>query len=175
MDDVPANLTSLEVILAGLGCSVHAASSGDQALRLLLRERFAVMLLDVQMPGMDGYEVARHARMHSATRELPIIFLTAHCQDNAESLRLGYDCGAVDFLFKPLNRDVLRSKVRIFAQLYTSRRELADANLRLEAANAKLLALADEEAVAVKALRQANDELTLAYRDAQSARRNLDS
>jgi two-component system, NtrC family, sensor kinase len=139
VDDVPANLVSLEALLEVLGCEVTTASSGDQALRLLLRREFAVMLLDVQMPLMDGYEVARHARMNPATREVPIIFLTA-THNSPENVLRGYGSGAVDFLFKPINPDVLRSKVRIFLELYSGRRQLADANQRLEQQNRELAA-----------------------------------
>ena len=165
VDDVPANLLSLSVVLEGLGCRIEHARSGEEALKLLLRETFAVMLLDVRMPGMDGFEVARHTRMHSQTRDLPIIFLTAAAGDPEESQRLAYDCGAVDFLRKPVNREALRSKVKVFVELYTARRELADANERLEQANAKLLALADAEAASSSALRQAHDDLGSAYRE----------
>lgn len=163
VDDVPANLLALEVLLEGLPCEVQMARSGMEALSLLLRETFAVMLLDVRMPGMDGYEVARHARMQSSSRDLPIIFMTAE-SPTEEHLKLGYDAGAVDYLFKPVSREILRGKVRVFVELYESRRELAQANARLEAANTKLLELVDEEAAAASALRQANDELGSAFR-----------
>jgi CheY-like chemotaxis protein len=170
VDDVRANSLALEVQLQGLDCTLLCADSGSNALGLLLRESFAVMLLDVRMPGMDGYEVARHVRMHPDTRRLPIIFMTAASPDANDDLRLGYDAGAVDFLFKPINRHVLRSKVRVFLELYCSRRELADANQRLEHANARLLGLVDAEATAARALRQANDDLGIACRDLRAAR-----
>lgn len=173
VDDVRANSLALEVLLHDLECSLETAKSGDAALSLLLRETFAVMLLDVRMPGMDGYEVAHLVRMHSATRELPIIFMTAQSPDASEQLRLGYDAGAVDFLFKPVNGQVLRSKVKVFLDLYRSRRELHEANARLESTNAKLLALIDAEAAASKALRQANHDLGLAYRDLRASQRQL--
>jgi CheY-like chemotaxis protein len=165
VDDVPANLLSLSAVLEGLGCGIERARSGDEALELLLRETFAVMLLDIRMPGMDGFEVARQARMHSQTRDLPIIFLTAAAGDPEESQRLAYDCGAVDFLRKPVDREALRSKVKVFIELYAKRRELADANERLEQANAKLLALVEAEATSASALRQAHDDLGTAYRE----------
>jgi CheY-like chemotaxis protein len=173
VDDVRANSLALEVQLQGLDCSLLSADSGGVALSWLLRESFAVMLLDVRMPGMDGYEVARHVRMHAATRQLPIIFMTAASPDANDDLRLGYDAGAVDFLFKPINRQVLRSKVRVFLELYCSRRDLADANQRLEQANARLLGLVDAEAAAARALRQANDDLGIAYRGLRAARSQL--
>jgi two-component system, sensor histidine kinase and response regulator len=173
VDDVRANSLALEVQLQGLDCTTLCADSGSSALSLLLRESFAVMLLDVRMPGMDGYEVARHVRMHAATRQLPIIFMTAASPDASDDLRLGYDAGAVDFLFKPINRQILRSKVRVFLELYCSRLELAEANQRLEQANARLLGLVDAEAAAARALRQANDDLGIAYRGLREARSQL--
>ena len=173
VDDVPANLVSLAVLLEGLGCHIERARSGDEALRFLLRETFAVMLLDVRMPGMDGFEVARHVRMHAQTRELPIIFLTAAMTDLDESQRLAYDFGAVDFLLKPINREVLRSKVSVFVELYTKRRELADANERLQQANAKLLALAEAEATSSRVLRQAHDDLGARYRQLRESQAEL--
>jgi two-component system NtrC family sensor kinase len=137
VDDVPANLVAVEALLDELGCEVVCANSGENALRLLLRQKFAVMLLDVQMPDMDGYEVARHVRMNSATREIPIIFLTA-THNSQENVLEGYGSGAVDFLFKPLNPDVLRSKVRIFLELNIGRQKLADANALFEQKNLEL-------------------------------------
>ena len=143
VDDVAANLVAAEALLDGLGCDVVKSSSGENALRLLLKREFAVMLLDVQMPEMDGYEVARHVRMNSATRDIPIIFLTA-THNSPENVLQGYGSGAVDFLFKPLNPDVLRSKVRIFLELYAGRRQLADANVKLEQNHAELRAAYDD-------------------------------
>jgi two-component system, NtrC family, sensor kinase len=158
VDDVEANLVALRALLEGSGCTVTSASSGNQALRLLLRHEFAVMLLDVQMPEMDGYEVARHARMIPATRDVPIIFLTA-THDSEENMLRGYGSGAVDFLFKPIDADVLRSKVRVFLELYQGRRELADANQKLETKNTNL--------------HQANEQLQAAYRELQAAQAQL--
>jgi two-component system NtrC family sensor kinase len=172
VDDVEANLVALRALLDGTGCSVTSASSGNQALRLLLRNEFAVILLDVQMPEMDGYEVARHARMIPATRDIPIIFLTA-THDSEENVLRGYGSGAVDFLFKPIDADVLRSKVRVFLELYSGRRQLADANLKLEVKNKELQALAEAEAGIASNLRVAHDELQTAYRELQATQAQL--
>ena len=172
VDDVDANLVALRALLENLGCTVTSANSGNQALRSLLRQPFAVMLLDVQMPEMDGYEVARHARMIPATRDVPIIFLTA-THDPEEHVLRGYGSGAVDFLFKPIDADVLRSKVRIFLELYSGRRQLADANQKLEAKNAQLRALAEMEAGVAASLRRANEELQTAYSDLQATQAQL--
>jgi two-component system sensor histidine kinase/response regulator len=137
VDDTPANLVALQALLAELPCEVVIAESGNEALKQLLRREFAVVLLDVQMPEMDGYEVARHARENPKTREVPIIFLTAGRQTEQGTLR-GYGSGAVDFLFKPVDAVILRSKVRIFLELYLSRRRLSDALAELEQANEAL-------------------------------------
>jgi signal transduction histidine kinase len=125
VDDMDANLLALEGQLANLGCELIRAKSGNEALRHLLKREFAVMLLDVQMPEMDGYEVARLARENPSTRDVPIIFVSALHQTE-ENLLLGYGSGAVDFLFKPVNPQILRGKVRVFLDLYVSRRGLAD-------------------------------------------------
>jgi signal transduction histidine kinase len=125
VDDVEANLVALCALLDDMDCELVRASGGNEALRQMLKREFAVMLLDVQMPGMDGFEVAQHARSHPSTREVPIIFLTA-THENEQGMLRGYGTGAVDFLWKPLNPDVLRAKVRVFLDLYLSRRRLAD-------------------------------------------------
>ena len=139
VDDVEANLVAMEALFEGMACELVMARSGNEALRWLLRREFAVMLLDVQMPEMDGYEVARYARQNPATRDVPVIFLTAANRDEDRVLR-GYGSGAVDFLFKPINPKILRSKVGVFLELYNSRREVSDGKLALERAYADLKA-----------------------------------
>jgi two-component system, sensor histidine kinase and response regulator len=131
VDDVEANLIALEAQLGNMGCDLVRAMSGNEALRELLKREFAVMLLDVQMPEMDGYEVATYARENPATRDVPIIFVTAMLETEEKVLR-GYGTGAVDFLFKPVNPYVLRSKVQVFLDLYSSRRKVADSALARE-------------------------------------------
>ena len=123
VDDVEANLVALEAQLANLDCDIVRARSGNEALRQLLRREFAVMLLDVQMPEMDGYEVARLARDNRSTRDMPIVFVTAG-HETEESLSQGYGSGAIDYLFKPINARVLRSKVQVFLELHVGRRRL---------------------------------------------------
>src|SRR4051794_39468034 len=108
VDDVDANLLVLEASLEDIDCELVRASSGNEALRLLLKENFALVLLDVQMPEMDGFEVARLARQNPDTRDVPIIFVTA-MHETEESVLRGYGTGAVDLLFKPVNVAVLRS------------------------------------------------------------------
>jgi two-component system sensor histidine kinase/response regulator len=125
VDDTQANLVALHAVLRDLPCQLVEARSGNEALRQLLKHDFAVILLDVQMPEMDGFEVARYARDNPATREVPIIFLTA-MHSNEDSVLRGYGSGAVDFLLKPINAQVLRGKVQVFLDLWVSRRRLAE-------------------------------------------------
>jgi two-component system, NtrC family, sensor kinase len=172
VDDVEANLVALRALLDGLSCEVVVAKSGNEALRQLLKREFAVILLDVQMPEMDGYEVAHHARENPSTRDIPIIFLTAahHSEDNV--LR-GYGSGAVDFLFKPIDPPILRSKVRVFLELYAQRRQIADAKTALERSNTELRQLADSNAALAEKFRAANEDLEKAYRELQTTQGQL--
>ena len=131
VDDVDANLVAVEALLSDLDCDLVLARSGNAALSALLRREFAVVLLDVQMPEMDGYEVARHSREYHGTRDVPIVFLTA-THNTEENVLRGYGSGAVDFLFKPIDSTILRSKVRVFLDLYNGRRQIADSKRALE-------------------------------------------
>ena len=137
VDDVEANLVALEALLCDFDCDLVLARSGNEALRQLLKREFAVMLLDVQMPIMDGYEVARHAHDNPATSNVPIVFVTA-THDTEDNVLRGYGSGAVDFLFKPINSAILRSKVRVFLDLHSKRLEIADAKRELERTHAEL-------------------------------------
>ncbi len=125
VDDVEANLVALEAQLASLDCDIVRAGSGNEALRQILRREFALILLDVQMPDMDCYEVARLVRDNPRSREVPIVFVTA-MHETEENVLQGYGSGAIDYLFKPVNAYVLRSKVRVFLDLELSRRRLLD-------------------------------------------------
>jgi two-component system sensor histidine kinase/response regulator len=125
VDDVEANLVALEGLLGTLDCELVRTTSGNEALRLLLKYPFAVMLLDVQMPEMDGYEVAYFVRDNPATRHVPIIFVTA-MHETKENVLRGYDSGAFDLLFKPVDPYILRSKVQVFIELYLSRTRLQE-------------------------------------------------
>jgi PAS domain S-box-containing protein len=115
VDDTPENLVSIEAALSGLGEDLVLANSGKEALRHLLNEDFAAILLDVRMPDMDGFETAEMIRSRPRSRQTPILFLTGY--RNEEHLFRGYDLGAVDFLFKPIVPEVLRSKVAVFVDL----------------------------------------------------------
>jgi len=124
VDDTPENLVSLEAALYGLGEELVTAQSGKEALRHLLNNDFAAILLDVRMPEMDGFETAELIRSRPRSRQTPIIFLTGY--KNEEHLFRGYDLGAVDFLFKPIVPEVLRSKVSVFVELGRSSAKLKE-------------------------------------------------
>jgi PAS domain S-box-containing protein len=115
VDDTPDNLVSLEAALDGLGQELVLARSGTEALRHLLDDDFAAILLDVKMPDMDGFQTAELIRSRKRSRHTPILFLTGYRSD--EHLFRGYDLGAVDFLFKPIVAEILRSKVGVFVEL----------------------------------------------------------
>jgi two-component system, sensor histidine kinase and response regulator len=123
VDDVAQNLLAAEALLAAPGICVLTARSGEQALELLLTHDVAVALLDVQMPVMDGFELAELMRGTERTRNVPIIFLTAASEDRLRVFR-GYEAGAVDFLHKPLEAHVLNSKVGVFVKMARQRRSL---------------------------------------------------
>jgi CheY-like chemotaxis protein len=124
VDDRRENLIALEAILQGLPLVLHTADSGERALKKLLTDNYAAILLDAQMPGMDGFETAGHIKQRERTRNIPIIFLTAADYDPRLAFR-GYQAGAVDYLTKPFDPWVLRSKVSVFADLWTAHAELA--------------------------------------------------
>jgi serine phosphatase RsbU (regulator of sigma subunit) len=123
VDDQPANLLALEVTLADLDVSLVKAESGYDALRCLLRDDFAVILMDVRMPGMDGFETAELIRQRKRCQNTPIIFLTAQSDAASEGFR-GYSLGAVDYLVKPIVPGALRSKVSVFAEIFRKTQQI---------------------------------------------------
>jgi CheY-like chemotaxis protein len=125
VDDRAENLLALEAILGGLGLDVVTTTSGEQALKHLLVEKVSLILLDVQMPEMDGYETAAHIKSHPRTQDIPIIFLTAIDREAHQAYR-GYAAGAVDFLAKPFDPWVLRAKVEVFVRLQQEREQLVE-------------------------------------------------
>ncbi|WP_394822656.1 response regulator [Pendulispora albinea] len=131
VDDQPKNLLALEAILEPLGTDMVLAHSGQEALKHLLTREFAVILLDVQMPTMDGFETAMLIKERERSRHIPIIFLTAISKDEAFVFK-GYTVGAVDYMFKPFDPDILRSKVQVFLDIYrkTEQLKLQDKVLR---------------------------------------------
>jgi diguanylate cyclase (GGDEF)-like protein/PAS domain S-box-containing protein len=130
VDDLPDILLFLTKLLSKLGVEVYSAGSGNEALTLTLQHEFAVILLDVHMPGMNGYEVARLLREEERTRDVPIIFVTGAYEDELHRLK-GYEAGAVDYIEKPINEIVLLSKVRVLVDLQHSLRLIETTNQRL--------------------------------------------
>jgi response regulator RpfG family c-di-GMP phosphodiesterase len=131
VDDRPANLVAMEHILGKLDVELVKAGSGNEALTQTLHQEFALILLDVQMPDIDGYEVAALLRAREATADIPLIFVTAINKENAHVFK-GYEAGAVDYLFKPVNPDILRAKVEVFLRLHRQKQELIDRNTELD-------------------------------------------
>jgi two-component system cell cycle response regulator len=123
VDDRPENLLALERLLERPGVNVMKATSGNDALAMVLDHEFALVLLDVQMPDMDGFETAELMRGNSSTRQIPIIFVTAISTEQKYVFK-GYESGAVDYLFKPLDPDILLSKVNIFLEMHRQKAEL---------------------------------------------------
>jgi signal transduction histidine kinase len=151
VDDEPRNLDALESILGTADYSLVRAQTADEALMALLNGEFAAIVLDIRMPVISGLELAQLIKQRRRTRDIPILFLTAHLSDEGDVLK-GYDVGAVDYLTKPVNPDILRSKISVFAELFRKTRALAAANDALEKEVA-------ERQRAEEALRQANEEL----------------
>src|SRR3954467_2869344 len=133
VDDRPENLLALEAILEPLGHTLVRAQSGEEALRAVLNHDFAVILLDVQMPGMNGFEVARIVKSRERTRHIPIIFLTAISKED-EYVFTGYSVGAVDYLFKPFQPEILRSKVAALVDLHIKQLKIAEQEQQLHVA-----------------------------------------
>ncbi len=164
VDDRPENLLALEAILEPLGERLVRANSGPEALRHLLTRDFACILLDVQMPGMSGFETARLIKARERTRNVPIIFLTAINVDEAYVFE-GYSVGAVDYIAKPFNPDVLRSKVGVFVELYRQQRRIGQQERRLREMELRELELRhraellEQEAQTAEELKTLNEEL----------------
>ncbi len=144
VDDVPDKLLSIRAILEDLGCEIVAATSGEEALRKLLHDDYAVILLDVHMPGLDGFETAELIRQRRRSEHTPIIFLTAF-PDDTFAVR-GYKLGAVDYILTPVIPEVLRSKVAVFVDLYRL-------NIQILRQAAEQVALAEERSARVSAER----------------------
>jgi len=131
VDDRPENLFVLESLIDEPDVELVRAGSGNEALAKVLDHDFALVLLDVQMPGMDGYEVAELMRSNRHTKNIPIIFVTAKNKEQA-SIFKGYDAGAVDYLFKPLEPVILKGKVGVFLELYRHKQELEEKTRELD-------------------------------------------
>src|SRR5688572_23579193 len=159
VDDQPQRLFTYEAILSDLGENLISANSGREALQLLMGSEFAAILLDVSMPGMDGFETAALIHEHPRFEKTPIIFVTAVHVTDLDRLR-GYKLGAVDYVYVPVVPEILRGKVQVLVELYRKRRELQRVNAALELANAALTAEKRRELEQVnQSLVRANSEL----------------
>ena len=156
VDDRYENLIAIDNVLSGMNVEIIKSNSGEEALAQVMRHNFALVLLDVQMPGMDGFETATLLRAHHDSRGIPIIFVTAISKDDEYAFR-GYETGAVDFLFKPIDPMILRGKVEVFLNLYQQRaaleteiahRKQIEAELRRARATAESANLAKSEFLA---------------------------
>src|ERR1700722_5321389 len=143
VDDLEENLLSLEALLRREGLTLLKARSGDEALEMLLKHDIALALLDVQMPGMDGFELAEFMRGAERARHVPIIFLTAGTADIQRRFR-GYEAWAVDFIQKPIEPDILRGKANVFFDLHQQRRQIQVQRDALEASTRALADAADQ-------------------------------
>lgn len=168
VDDQPSRLLTYRTILEPLGERLVEASSGTEALRRLMEDDFAVILLDVNMPGMDGFETASLIHEHPRFQKTPIIFITAVNITDLDRLR-GYKLGAVDYVMVPIIPEILRSKVEVLSELHRKRREAQALAEELEQANRALLAdKARELQLLNESLRRANDELAARNADLQT-------
>jgi signal transduction histidine kinase len=164
VDDRAENLLALEAILEPIGQELTRATSGPEALRKVLETEFAAILLDVQMPGMNGFEVAEIIKSRERSRTIPIIFLSAISKEDAYVFK-GYSMGAVDYVFKPFNPDVLRSKVAVFVDLYMKQRQIQQQGELLRESQKRELelehrtSLLEAEARSAAKLSQMNEEL----------------
>ncbi|HZT02679.1 MAG TPA: response regulator [Steroidobacteraceae bacterium] len=168
VDDQPQRLVAYRAILGDLGLELICARSGREALEFLMDREFAVVLLDVSMPDMDGFEAAKLIHEHPRFERTPIIFVTGVHLDDLDRLK-GYSLGAVDYVSVPIVPEILRSKVSVLVELYCKRKELQLANVRLSEAN---IALQEEKTreleIVNRSLQHANDELAAANRSLQS-------
>ncbi len=143
VDDTPANLQALRMVLRDLPIELDCVESGNAGLSLLLEKQYAIALIDVQMPGMNGFEMAELMRSHSETESVPIIFITAGSAENAFVFR-GYEVGAVDYMIKPYEPRILVSKVKVFLDLFQARKQLHVA-LEQQKCTAELLEEANDD------------------------------
>ncbi|KAA0546335.1 response regulator [Bacillus sp. BGMRC 2118] len=172
VDDRPENLQALEAVLGSSGYQLTKAYSGEEALKWLLIKEFAIILLDVQMPGLDGFETAKLIRSRKKSEEVPIIFITALTQTQDYAIS-GYSAGAIDFLFKPFNPVILRSKVEGFVKIYETKWLLQQQNelllkqsKQLDEAHSKLEQLVEQR---TQQLRRTNESLQREIQEKQTA------
>jgi CheY-like chemotaxis protein len=157
VDDRQENLVALEAILQGMPVQTVAVGSGDAALKQLLLHDFALILLDAQMPDMDGFETARRIKQRERTRGIPIVFLTAADYDAHLALR-GYAAGAVDYITKPIDPWVLRAKVSVLVELWEKNRRVRTQALLTEQYERRLAVAADRVERAIAMVKEVNGD-----------------
>ncbi|WP_148717286.1 hybrid sensor histidine kinase/response regulator [Chitinolyticbacter meiyuanensis] len=157
VDDLPGNLAALEALIGHDGLDIHQAQSGAAALELLLRHEFALAIVDVQMPGMNGFELAEYMRGTERTKHIPIVFVSAGGRELNYAFK-GYESGAVDFLQKPLDVHAVRSKVKVFVDLHRQKRALSRQLQALQAAQ-------HEQEILMAQLKATQAELEVAIRN----------
>ncbi|HUA80929.1 MAG TPA: diguanylate cyclase [Dyella sp.] len=159
VDDTHANLVAMRRLLADCGAELVEASNGNQALSLCLDQQFALILLDVNMPDMDGFEVAALLGEAEQLRDTPVIFVTAAYADDLNRLK-GYRSGAVDYIAKPINDVILQSKVRVFLELHSARMQLQQALEQLSSRNQQLQSeIAERQRIEAKVRHQATHDM----------------
>jgi signal transduction histidine kinase len=175
VDDRPENLLALSAVLDSLGENLVKASSGLEALKCLLNQDFAVILIDVQMPGMDGFETATLIRERERSRHTPIMFITGFNQSDTHVFK-GYSLGAVDYILKPCEPEILKLKVAVFISLFKKTEEVKRQAVRLEAANKKLEVEITSRQQAEEALQQSYSkcEIIVTNRTAELAKANAE-
>jgi diguanylate cyclase (GGDEF)-like protein len=162
VDDTPAKLVALAAIVSGMALEIVTATSGEQALRQLLKRDFALILLDVNMPTMDGFETAKLIRSRPRSEHTPIIFVTAEANSEAERIS-GYTLGAVDFIYSPIIPEILRAKVQVFVNLFYLQRQVLLHNEHLESLVAQRTAALTEEIAERKRAEQKVKRLNRIY------------
>src|SRR5437868_8645535 len=156
VDDEPKSLYAMQELLGSLDEELMVAQTGEEALKLALKHDFAVILLDVRMPGIDGFETARLIRNRERSRLTPIIFLTA-ASDDMPSMFRGYEAGAVDYLQKPVVPEILKAKVAVFVELFRKSERLRESEEKLRRLAAHLISVREEERAHIA--REIHDEL----------------
>ncbi len=176
VDDNPSNRLAIRVILKGIDAELYEADNGFDALAMALETEYALILLDVQMPEMDGYEVCEQLRADARTADTPVIFLTAAYKENSDKMR-GYSSGATDYLTKPLDDHILRAKAHVFLRLYSQYQQLQEKNAELELAAAEINARKQKEAEILteqlKAANQYHQELQRVIKKQEQAEKQL--
>src|SRR4051812_17387658 len=175
VDDHPARLLTYEAILSGMPVQFVRAHSGEEALQLLLKQSFALILLDVNMPGIDGFEVARHVRSHHRLGKTPIIFVSGERFSDLDRLK-GYEVGAIDYISVPIVPEILRSKVALLVELFNRRAELDQLNAATSEAKGVAAAPRRDEgasATHLRALFEQTSDIKLILRGERDAKGEL--